>query len=139
MRLDRAASIDDLRDMARRRIPRFAFDLVDGGAESERNMRRNCTAFEEMELVPRYMVDVSKIDTRTEVFGQTYNAPFGMAPIGMLNAFWPGADIALAQRSDPSAGDSPRRAPVARGPSGAGPARSAAGTAGVVAPRAAMT
>ena len=41
MRLDRAASIDDLRDMARRRIPQFAFDLVDGGAESERNMRRN--------------------------------------------------------------------------------------------------
>ncbi|WHZ36453.1 alpha-hydroxy acid oxidase [Sagittula sp. MA-2] len=97
MRLDRAASIDDLRDMARRRIPRFAFDLVDGGAESERNMRRNCTAFEEVELVPRYMVDVSAIDTRTELFGQTYDAPFGMAPIGMLNAFWPGADLALAR------------------------------------------
>ncbi|WP_040605128.1 alpha-hydroxy-acid oxidizing protein [Sagittula stellata] len=97
MRLDRAASIDDLRAMARRRIPRFAFDLVDGGAESERNMRRNCTAFEEVELVPRYMVDVSSIDTRTELFGQTYDAPFGMAPIGMLNAFWPGADLSLAR------------------------------------------
>ena len=97
MRLDRAASIDDLRRMARRRIPRFAFDLVDGGAESERNMRQNCAAFEEIELVPRYMVDVSDIDTRASLFGNTYDAPLGMAPIGMLNAFWPDADLTLAR------------------------------------------
>jgi L-lactate dehydrogenase (cytochrome)/(S)-mandelate dehydrogenase len=97
MRLDRAASIDDLRTMAKRRIPRFAFDLVDGGAESERNMRRNIEAFEEVELTPRYMVDVSEIDTRATLFGHTYSQPFGMAPIGMLNAFWPDADLTLAR------------------------------------------
>lgn len=97
MGLDRMASIDDLRLRAKGRIPRFAFDLVDGGAENERNMRRNSEAFEEIELTPRYMVDVSQIDTRTTVFGQTFNAPFGMAPIGMLNAFWPGADLTLAR------------------------------------------
>jgi isopentenyl diphosphate isomerase/L-lactate dehydrogenase-like FMN-dependent dehydrogenase len=95
--LDRAACIDDLRKIARRRIPRFAFDLVDGGAESERNMRRNVEAFEEIALTPRYMVDVSQIDTRTTLFGKTYALPFGMAPIGMLNAFWPGADLILAR------------------------------------------
>ncbi|MEE4238088.1 MAG: alpha-hydroxy-acid oxidizing protein, partial [Anderseniella sp.] len=93
MGLDRAASIEDLRFRAKRRIPRFAFDLVDGGAESERNLRRNSEAFEEVELTPRYMVDVSKIDTSATLFGQTYAAPFGMAPIGMLNAFWPDADL----------------------------------------------
>ncbi|WP_235930441.1 alpha-hydroxy acid oxidase [Sulfitobacter sediminilitoris] len=97
MGLDRAASIDDLRLRAKSRIPRFAFDLVDGGAEDERNMRRNTEAFEEVELTPRYMVDVSNIDTRATIFGQTFNAPFGMAPIGMLNAFWPGADLMLAR------------------------------------------
>lgn len=97
MRLDRAASIDDLRTLAKRRIPRFAFDLVDGGAESERNMRRNIEAFEAVELTPRYMVDVSKIDTRATLFGKTYDQPFGMAPIGMLNAFWPDADLTLAR------------------------------------------
>ncbi|MCR9127309.1 MAG: alpha-hydroxy-acid oxidizing protein [Rhodobacteraceae bacterium] len=97
MRLDRAACIDDLRSMARRRIPRFAFDLVDGGAESERNMRRNMEAFEEIELTPRYLVDVGDIDTHAELFGKVYDVPFGMAPIGMLNAFWPGADVALAR------------------------------------------
>ena len=97
MGLDRAASIEDLRIRAKRRIPRFAFDLVDGGAESERNLRRNCEAFEEVELTPRYMVDVSKIDTSATLFGRTYSAPFGMAPIGMLNAFWPDADLILAR------------------------------------------
>lgn len=97
MGLDRAASVDDLRLWAKRRVPRFAFDLVDGGAENERNMRRNSEAFEEVELTPRYMVDVSKVDTRTSVLGQTFDAPFGMAPIGMLNAFWPGADLMLAR------------------------------------------
>jgi isopentenyl diphosphate isomerase/L-lactate dehydrogenase-like FMN-dependent dehydrogenase len=97
MGLDRAASIDDLRTRAKGRIPRFAFDLVDGGAESERNMRRNSEAFEEVELTPRYMVDVSEIDTRATLFGQTFDTPFGMAPIGMLNAFWPDADLILAR------------------------------------------
>lgn len=97
MGLDRAASIDDLRARAKRRIPRFAFDLVDGGAENERNMRRNTEAFEAVELTPRYMVDVSSIDTGTTVFGQSFAAPFGMAPIGMLNAFWPAADLTLAR------------------------------------------
>lgn len=97
MGLNRAASIDDLRALARRRIPRFAFDLVDGGAESERNMRRNVEAFEEVELTPRYMIDVSDIDTRARLFDQTFDQPFGMAPIGMLNAFWPDADLTLAR------------------------------------------
>jgi isopentenyl diphosphate isomerase/L-lactate dehydrogenase-like FMN-dependent dehydrogenase len=96
MGLDRAASIDDLRLRSKRRIPRFAFDLVDGGAENERNLRRNSEAFEEVELTPRYMVDVSQPDTQATLFGQTFAAPFGMAPIGMLNAFWPGADLTLA-------------------------------------------
>lgn len=97
MSLDRAASIEDLRRLAKRRIPRFAFDLVDGGAESERNHRRNIEAFADIELTPRYMNDVSEIDTCATLFGQTFNAPFGMAPIGMLNAFWPDGDVTLAQ------------------------------------------
>jgi isopentenyl diphosphate isomerase/L-lactate dehydrogenase-like FMN-dependent dehydrogenase len=97
MGLERAASIDDLRARAKRRIPRFAFDLVDGGVENERNLRRNAEAFEEVELVPRYLVDVSQIDTSTEIFGQSFDLPFGQAPIGMLNAFWPDADLTLAR------------------------------------------
>lgn len=97
MNLNRAACIDDLREIARRRIPRFAFDLVDGGAEGEVNLRRNTQAFEDIELIPRYMRDVSQIDTGVTLFGQHFDAPFGMAPIGVLNAFRPGADLMLAR------------------------------------------
>lgn len=97
MGLDRAASIDDLRLRAKRRIPRFAFDLVDGGAENEHNLRRNAEAFEEVELTPRYMRDVGQIDTSASIFGQDFAVPMGMAPIGMLNAFWPDADRTLAR------------------------------------------
>lgn len=97
MNLDRAACIDDLRALSRRRIPRFAFDLVDGGAENESNLRRNVDAFADVVLVPRYLVDSSKIDTRAEMFGHVYDVPFGVAPIGMLNAFWPDADLILAR------------------------------------------
>jgi len=97
MGLDRAASIADLRLRAKQRIPRFAFDLVDGGAEDERNMQRNTDAFQEVELTPRYLVDVGQIDTRTTFLGQTFDLPFGQAPIGMLNAFWPDADLTLAR------------------------------------------
>lgn len=97
MGIARAASIDDLRALAKRRIPRFAFDLVDGGAESERNLRRNVDAFEDVQLTPRYMIDVSEIDTRATLFGHSFDVPFGMAPIGMLNAFWPDADLILAR------------------------------------------
>lgn len=95
--ISRAASIDDLRGIAQRRIPRFAFDLVDGGAENERNLRRNVEAFEEVDLTPRYLRDVARIDTSASVLGQDFAAPFGMAPIGMLNAFWPDADLTLAR------------------------------------------
>lgn len=97
MSLERAACIDDLRRLARRRIPRFAFDLVDGGAEDESNLRRNEKAFEAIRLTPRYLVDCSKLSIATDLFGRAWAVPFGMAPIGLLNVFWPDADLALAR------------------------------------------
>ena len=93
----RAASIDDLRSMARRRMPRFAFDFVDGGAENESNLRKNRQAFEDIELLPRYLIDVSAPTTETEFFGKSYSVPFGMAPVAFLNMAWPGADMMLAR------------------------------------------
>ncbi len=97
MTLDRAASIDDLRRLAQRRVPRFAFDFLDGGAESERNLRGNRAAFEAVTLQPRALIDVSEISTATRLFGQDYGVPFGMAPVGFLNAVWPGSDLAIAR------------------------------------------
>lgn len=95
--LERAASIDDLRRLAQRRVPRFAFDFLDGGAESERNLEANRAAFEAVTLQPRALIDVSEISTEVEIFGQRYGLTFGMAPVGFLNAVWPGSDLAIAR------------------------------------------
>ncbi|MBC6404225.1 MAG: alpha-hydroxy-acid oxidizing protein [Rhodospirillales bacterium] len=95
--LSRMASVEDLRARARRRLPHFAFDFFDGGAETESNLRRNRAAFEAVTLQPRALVDVSKIDTSVCLFGQDYALPFGVAPMGFLNLAWPGTDLALAR------------------------------------------
>ncbi len=95
--LDKAASIDDLRRLAGKRLPRFAFDFIDGGAETERNLARNREAFEAIVLKPRMLVDVSSIATEVRLFGEDYGVPFGMAPVGFLNMAWPGSDLAMAR------------------------------------------
>src|SRR5688572_9905372 len=64
-RVHRAASIDELRDLARRYTPRAAFDYVDGAAETELSYRRARAAFERVEFRPRVLQDVSATDTRT--------------------------------------------------------------------------
>lgn len=97
MDLKHAASIADLREMARVRAPRFAFDFIDGGAESESNLHRNEEALEAIRLTPRYLVSVRECSLETEMFGKRWAAPFAIAPIGMLNVIRPGADLILAR------------------------------------------
>ena len=92
-----AASIDDLRRLAKRRLPRFIFDFIDGGAETETNLRKNRQAFESIELLPRYLVDVSQPSTELSLFGQRYATPLGISAMGMLNIVWPGADLICAR------------------------------------------
>lgn len=97
MRLDRAASIDDLRRLARRRLPRLAFDFMDGGAQSEANLARNADAFARLLLRPRALVDVSRRDQGVELFGRRRDGALGIAPVGLANLIWPGADLAMAR------------------------------------------
>ena len=88
--------IDGLREQARRRIPRFAFDFLDGGAGNETGLARNRAAFEHMGLLPRAMIDVEGRSIAATFFGRRWDAPFGIAPIGMGNLIWPGADAMVA-------------------------------------------
>ena len=88
--------ISDLKIRAKRRIPDFAFDYVDGGIDEEDGKQRNRDAWREIELTPRYLVDVSSAELSTTIFGKTYNMPFGVPPVGLGNMMWPGAEMALA-------------------------------------------
>ena len=81
-RLDAALTIYDLRDIARRRTPRAAFDYTDGAAEGELSLARARQAFEDVEFHPSILKDVSHVDTSTTVFGGHSTLPFGIAPNG---------------------------------------------------------
>jgi isopentenyl diphosphate isomerase/L-lactate dehydrogenase-like FMN-dependent dehydrogenase len=96
MKLNKVVNIADLREAARRRLPLIAFDYIDGGVEDERCLARNREAFARHCLLPRYLVDVSKIDRKTTLFGKTYDSPFGISPTGLAGLWRPGADDMLA-------------------------------------------
>ena len=67
--LARACSIEDLRRLAQKRLPRAVFEFFDGGAEDERTLRDNRAAFDRVRFVPKALVDVSNVDTATLVLG----------------------------------------------------------------------
>jgi L-lactate dehydrogenase (cytochrome)/(S)-mandelate dehydrogenase len=96
MRIDQAVNIEDLHRMAKRRLPKIAFDFIEGGLEDERGLERNTSAFHKHQLLPRYLVDVSTRDQRATLFGHTYASPFGISPTGGASLFRDGADLMLA-------------------------------------------
>ena len=96
MGIDKAVNIEDLHRMAKRRLPRLAFDFIEGGVEDERGLTRNEEAFQRWCIMPRYLVDVTKRDQTTTLFGRRYASPFGLAPTGTTGFFRGGADLALA-------------------------------------------
>lgn len=90
-------SIDHLRERTRQRIPRFAFEYVDGGCNTEDNLRKNTREIREVELKPYYLRDYGGLTMQTELFGKVYDAPFGISPIGLQGLIWPKATEILAK------------------------------------------
>ncbi|MFN4147092.1 MAG: alpha-hydroxy-acid oxidizing protein [Runella sp.] len=90
-------SIDDLRNKARRRIPKFAFEYLDGGCNEDVNLHKNTAELREVELKPYYLSQHRSSDLKTELFGKIYDAPFGIAPIGLQGLVWPNAPEILAK------------------------------------------
>ena len=90
-------SIDDLRNRAKEKIPRFAFEYLDGGCNEDVNLHRNTKEIRDVELIPEYLTKHTKSDMSTELFGHTYAAPFGIAPVGLQGLMWPKAPEILAK------------------------------------------
>jgi (S)-mandelate dehydrogenase len=95
--LTEAFNIADLRTLARRRVPHFAFEYVEGGAEDEATLRSNREAFARWRLVPRTLVDTTGRSLRTELFGRPMDAPLVIAPTGLNGMLDPDGDVALAR------------------------------------------
>jgi L-lactate dehydrogenase (cytochrome) len=96
--MKRVVSIEDLRRLARRRLPRVVFDYIDGGADGEATLRENCRAFERIRFRPRNAVANAACELRTSVLRTTLDLPFFLAPVGSSRLFFPrGECVAAAQ------------------------------------------
>ncbi len=90
-------SIDDLRKKAQKKIPRFAFEYLDGGCNEDINLIKNTTDLREIELKPYYLKNYTTANLQTELFGHTYDAPFGIAPVGLQGLIYPNSPEILAK------------------------------------------
>lgn len=97
MRLEEAVNLDDLRLAARRRLPKIAYDFIEGGAEDEHCLDRNVEVFRKHRILPRYLVDVSIRDQAVRLFGRDHASGFGIAPTGGADLFRRGNDRTLAE------------------------------------------
>jgi L-lactate dehydrogenase (cytochrome) len=90
-------NVDSLRERARQRIPKFAFEYVDGGCNEEVNLHTNTADIRHIELKPVYLKEFRGVNLETNLLGHIYSAPFGIAPVGLQGLIWPGAPEMLAQ------------------------------------------
>ena len=90
-------NIEDLRRLARRRLPKMVFDYLDGGAEGEVTLRENCRVFEDVIFRPRQAVSIDSCDLRSSVLGQDIAFPGLLAPIGYSRMMHPGGEVDAAR------------------------------------------
>jgi L-lactate dehydrogenase (cytochrome) len=90
-------NIADLRQLAKRRLPRMAFDYIDGGADREITLRENCSAFDQIYFRPRSAVATPSCDLKTTVLGTTLNLPVILGPVGSGRMFYPRGEEAAAR------------------------------------------
>ena len=96
-RLSRAASVADLREVAKRRLPGGCFDYIDGGAEDERTLAANSQAFADMQFRPRVLRGIEKIELATEILGALSELPLVLAPTGFTRIADPQGELAVAR------------------------------------------
>jgi (S)-mandelate dehydrogenase len=97
VKFEQALNIDELRAIAKRRLPRFVFDYVDGGSEDERTLAGNRAAFERLRWRPRTLVDVAARSSETTILGQAAALPAVVGPTGLNGLDWRDGDLALAR------------------------------------------
>ena len=93
----RYPTVNDLILKARKRVPGFAFEYLDGGCNEEVNKTKNTEALRTIELEPHYLDAYKGAKLETELYGIRYSAPFGVAPLGLQGMIWPNASEILAR------------------------------------------
>lgn len=90
-------SVDDLRLKAKKRIPKFAFEYLDGGCNEDVSLGRNTSEIRKVQLQPRYLRNYGTSSIKTKVLGMEFDAPFGIAPVGLQGLMWPNTPAILAK------------------------------------------
>tara|TARA_B100001559_G_scaffold95883_1_gene80234 strand:- start:110 stop:1255 length:1146 start_codon:yes stop_codon:yes gene_type:complete len=90
-------SVFYLREKAKKRIPKFAFEYLDGGCNNEESLYKNTDDIRNIQLKPKYIVKKKEASIKTKLFGVEYDAPFGVAPIGLQGLIWPKSPEILAK------------------------------------------
>ena len=90
-------SVEDLRNRAKAKIPKFAFEYLDGGCNNDVNLKKNTSRIRDVELKPNYLVEYHTPNLKTEIFGHKYDAPFGISPVGLQGLMWPKSPEILAK------------------------------------------
>src|ERR1700737_1943537 len=96
----RVVNINDLLDLAKRRLPKAVFDYLDGGAEDEVTLRQNCEAFKQVTFRPKQAVSVGDCELNTQVLGADLAFPAMLAPIGYSRLMHPGGEVAAARAAE---------------------------------------
>ena len=97
MSIDRCFNLGDFRPIAKRKLPAPIFHYIDGGADDEWSMANNVSAFQNYELLPRALVDISKVDLTTKLLGCDMPLPIFLSPTGGTQLFHPGKELAVAR------------------------------------------
>ncbi|MBQ4914038.1 alpha-hydroxy-acid oxidizing protein [Maribacter sp. MMG018] len=92
-------SVEDLRKKAKSRMPRFAFEYLDGGCNEDVSLTRNTEDIRKVQLEPRYLQNYGTSTTKTKILGMEFDAPFGIAPVGLQGLMWPNSPAILAKAS----------------------------------------
>jgi (S)-mandelate dehydrogenase len=99
MNVARAVTVDDLRLIARRKLPRAVFDFIDGAADDESTLRANMADFDAIKLKQRILTNPGLTRLDTSILGSPAAAPLIIGPTGLANMTWPGADLILSSEA----------------------------------------
>ena len=95
--VDKFPRVSDMVNLAKRRIPHFASEYLFAGTGYDEALENNRKVINKIFLVPKYLKGTGDPDLKTKLFDYEYDAPFGMAPVGMTSLMWPGEEVSLAK------------------------------------------
>ena len=95
----RVVNVSDLRDLARKRLPKMVFGYIDSGADREQTLAQNCSAYNEILFRPRCAVATPSTELKISVLGQTFELPFLLGPVGSSRMFYPKGEVVAAREA----------------------------------------